>query len=211
MNQRWKVAQKLELWWWQRYLRSKDKSAYLKAKSAYWQRILTILNLPIPTDAQILDAGCGPAGIFIILQNYQVDAIDPLINKYEQNLLHFKKEQYPFVKFHNQSLEDFQSQKQYDIVFCMNAINHVSDLKASFETLLGAIAVNGYLVMAVDVHRYALLKTIFRAIPGDVLHPHQHSLEDYIQMVEHNKGNILKVIPFKKGKIFDHIIMIIRK
>lgn len=211
MNQRWKVAQKLELWWWQHYLKGKDKAAYLEAKSTYWQRVLATLSLSMPADAKILDAGCGPAGIFIVLKNYQVDALDPLIDKYEQNLLHFKKEQYPSVQFYNQSLENFEIKKQYDVIFCMNAINHVSDVKASFDTLMTALATNGHLIMAVDVHRYSVLKTIFRAIPGDVLHPHQHSLADYTQIVERGKGQVVKTIHLKEGKIFDYVVMLIQK
>lgn len=211
MTLRWKIAQALEIRWWRNYLKNKEASDYLIAKKAYWQRVLTTLQLNIKSGEKILDAGCGPAGIFMILDECEVDAVDPLLNKYEENLPHFKKSNYPFVQFYNQPLENFIINKSYNKVFCLNAINHVADLDKSLDKIAAATPTFGQLILSIDVHKYSLLKYIFRAIPGDVLHPQQHDLQDYIKMLEERGCNIVKKVNLKPGRIFDYYILVVEQ
>lgn len=210
MNIRWKIAQAAEIHWWRRYLRTKDQAAYRVAKQTYWHRVLDQLEIKPQAGDHILDAGCGPAGIFMILNENQVDAVDPLINRYEY-LPHFNKNDFLNVRFINKSLELFNSESTYDIIFCMNAINHVADLHKSLDNLIAALAPGGRLVLAVDVHRHDFLKSIFRIIPGDILHPHQDSLEDYLQLLKQRDGLVLKTICLKPGWIFDYFAIIATK
>ena len=83
---KWNIAQKAELKWWQQYLKGKDVEAYHTWKRAYWQGILDKIagSAPIREGMSILDAGCGPAGMFMQLPNCNVDALDPLLDKYEK-------------------------------------------------------------------------------------------------------------------------------
>lgn len=210
MNLRWKIAQAAEIRWWQRYLHNKDQAVYRAAKQAYWHRVLDQLGIKPQAGDRILDAGCGPAGIFMILNKNQVDAVDPLIARYE-HLPHFDKNDFPNVRFINRPLELFNEESTYDIVFCMNAINHVAYLHKSLDNLMAALAPGGRLILAVDVHRHDFLKTIFRSIPGDILHPHQHSLDDYIQLLKQRDGQILKTVCLKPGRIFDYFAIIATK
>lgn len=209
MTFRWKIAQALEIRWWRRYLKHKEEKSYLVAKQAYWQRILQALAIDIQPAMRVLDAGCGPAGIFMILNKSIVDAVDPLVEEYEQNLSHFKKADYPNVQFYSQAFEYFEIKQSYNIVFCMNAINHVADLGLCVNKLVAATATDGQLILAVDVHKYQVLKNVFRAIPGDLLHPHQHGLEDYIKMLELQGCKIVKTIIVKTGRIFDYVAIIV--
>ncbi|RYE33180.1 MAG: class I SAM-dependent methyltransferase [Sphingobacteriales bacterium] len=128
---RWRVAQLFEILWWKRYLANKDVSNYLTLKKKYWNEVLEKLaeSVHMTPGQHVLDAGCGPAGIFIILDGYKVTAIDPLLDTYEEKLAHFNKDMYPYVNFETTPLETFQSSERYDFVYCMNAINHVSQLK----------------------------------------------------------------------------------
>ena len=133
MNLRWKIAQAAEIRWWQRYLKNKNTSDYATWKKAYWTKLLSEIGLsallnPNTAAQKILDAGCGPAGIFMVLTpQHQVTALDPLLNDYEKKLAHFKQIFYPDVTFVSKSLESFDAEKQnFDTVFCLNAINHVS-------------------------------------------------------------------------------------
>lgn len=208
MTLRWKIAQALEIRWWQRYLKNKTTTDYITKKQAYWHRILKTLQITIKSGERILDAGCGPAGIFMILNEYEVDAVDPLVNRYEQNLPHFKKENYQNVQFYNESLEDFNIKKYYDVIFCLNAINHVADLNKCLDKIVAATAPHGQFIISIDVHKNKILKAIFRTIPGDVLHPHQHDLQDYIKMLELRGCHIIKTICLKSGQIFDYFVII---
>lgn len=211
MTLRWKIAQAFEIRWWQRYLKDKTTVDYIASKKSYWHRFLQQLELQTPAGERILDAGCGPAGIFMILNECEVNAVDPLVNNYEQELPHFKKADYPNVQFFHQSLEGFKIEKHYNKVFCLNAINHVADLNICLDKIIAATAPDGQLIVSIDVHKSKVLKAIFRAIPGDILHPHQHDLNDYIKMVEVRGCKIVKTVCLKPGRIFDYVGLVVEK
>jgi hypothetical protein len=101
MSFRWKIAQAAEIRWWQSYLKNKPTTDYAVWKTKYWQDLLAEIGLAtsITEGSKILDAGCGPAGIFMIFKNHAVDALDPLLDGYEAKLPHFKRENYPNVHF----------------------------------------------------------------------------------------------------------------
>ena len=220
MSLRWKIAQAAEIRWWQNYLKNKPITEYSHWKIQYWETLLVETGVEIKNTDQsrslgegvrILDAGCGPAGIFMIFKNQNVDALDPLLNDYEAKLPHFKKSLYPNVHFYNQSLESFDRKNEYDAVFCLNAINHVADLQKSFDILVDSVKPGGHLVVSIDAHNFSLLKTIFQAIPGDILHPHQFDLAEYTDMLT-SRGCILeKTILKKKEFIFNYYILVLRK
>lgn len=211
MAPRWRLAQFLEIRWWQQYLRKKGKQEYLQAKRAYWQRILDRLDLEVPTAARVLDAGCGPAGIFMVLAQAEVVAVDPLLPAYAEKLSHFEPREYPWVRFAAVMLEDFSVEVPYDYVFCLNAINHVADLQQGMAVLAEATKKQRYLIMSIDTHRYWLLKWLFRLLPGDALHPHQHSLADYEALLQQQGLRLTQKIKLKSGWIFDYWVLAAQK
>ena len=79
MKFRWKIAQFFEAWWWRNYLRGKSIPDYLEWKRQYWWAFLEKIELNVGPEANILDAGCGPAGIFILFPENKVTAVDPLL------------------------------------------------------------------------------------------------------------------------------------
>lgn len=211
---RWKVAQYWELKWWQSYFRKKHKNDYYQWKGQYWRAVLDKGGFSglQRKGLEILDAGCGPAGIFTVLDGHQVDAMDPLMNAYETQLPLFDKHEYPWVRFYEASLEDFNASHQsYDVIFCMNAINHVADIKVATQHLADLLKDNGILWITVDAHNYQLFKQLFRLIPGDVLHPHQYDLSEYKSLVHNKVGHISEVIPLKHEFFFDHYLIIAQK
>lgn len=210
MRLRWKIAQAAEIRWWQQYLRGKSPKEYLQWKRDYWQKFLQKCEMQPTPNAHCLDAGCGPAGIFIALEEQQLDALDPLLDQYEQKLSAFKQEEYPWVKFHNSPMETFEPAQQYDYIFCLNAINHVSNWSASIAKLFEWIKPGGTILLSTDVHRYPLLKPIFRTLPGDILHPHQHNLKEYINELEKYKPKSIKSFLIKKERIFNYYALTIQ-
>ena len=136
-------------------------------------------------NARVLDAGCGPAGIFILLHDrQQVTALDPLLPRYER-LPIFSQSDYPDVQFRQQSLENTSLAGAFDTIYCFNAINHVADWAASLDTLTRLSRPGTVLVLTSDVHRYAWLLPLFRALPGDALHPQQHLAHHYSDALTH--------------------------
>jgi len=211
MKLRWKIAQAAEIRWWQGYLNKKDKTEYLTWKKDYWKTFLQDCALDVPEGTTCLDAGCGPAGIFTILEQQQVDAVDPLLDSYAQKLAHFKTTDYPTVNFIAQPLEQFKPKTSYDYVFCLNAINHVSNLDECWEQLFAATKKGGLLVVSIDAHNHGFFKHLFRAIPGDILHPHQYDLEEYKDMLTQRGGTIINTIHKDKAFFFDYYVLVVQK
>jgi trans-aconitate methyltransferase len=159
----------------------------------------------------IADLGCGPAGIFTVFENKMVVAVDPLLNTYEKTLPFFEKEDFPYTTFINQKLEDFQPSDKSDIVFCMNAINHVADIDLAYNRLINAAKDGGYVVVSIDAHNYSFFKSLFRLIPGDILHPHQYDLEEYCDFMTQRNCTILKKLLVKKEFFFSHYVVVGRR
>lgn len=213
-NLKWQLAQFIELRWWKQYLRKKDKNEYLNWKKQYWQNLLEKIkaHLMLPQNAALLDAGCGPAGIFIALpKQYQIDAIDPLLMRYEQNLAHFNKNEYEHVHFEAITIEQLAKQQHYNAIFCLNAINHVANLSLCLDKLNDALKKEGTLFISIDTHNYAFFKQLFRLLPGDMLHPHQYDLEDYKNMLTARNIQIIDTICLKKAFLFDYHLIIGKK
>jgi 2-polyprenyl-6-hydroxyphenyl methylase/3-demethylubiquinone-9 3-methyltransferase len=208
MTFRWRLAQFFEIRWWRQYLAHKDPQDYLDWKRTYWHRFLDTCDVHPKSGSRVLDAGCGPAGIFTILDNCETDAVDPLLGAYEKQLPHFKRADYPRVQFFTETLERFEGRGAYDFVFCLNAINHVADLPRSLDRLAGLTAKGGTLVLSVDAHRYGFLKRLFRLFPGDILHPHQYDLEEYRQMLTARGYTVQRSILLQQDWIFDYQVLV---
>lgn len=204
---RWRLAQFLELRWWQRYLGKQDWKDYLAAKKQHWHKMLNLLEISPKPAERILDAGCGPAGIFTILEGQKVDAIDPLLAAYAHKLKGFQATNFPNVHFEAIMLEQMTAKETYDYVFCLNAINHVENLKLALQKLAQGLKPQGTLVLSIDLHRFGFLKFIFRLLPGDVLHPQQDGLEDYLSILKELGLNVQKELVLKPGWIFNYVLI----
>ena len=210
---KWRIAQKLELKWWQNYLKNKDVGEYLNWKKKYWSRFLEEIDLNIQSEQpkDILDAGCGPAGIFTILEDHKVTALDPLLETYDSQISHFSKTDYPNTHFIDAPIEALNEEKRFDVIFCLNAINHVADIELAYDRLFSALKPEGLLVVSIDSHKYGFLKRLFRLIPGDALHPHQYDLKDYQNFLTKRGGTIIKEVNQKPGNMFDYYVQVVRK
>ncbi len=207
---RWRVAQFFEARWWKNYLADKDVTDYLVNKKKYWDRVLGSLNgsVNLQPGETVLDAGCGPAGIYINLTDHQVTAFDPLVDTYEATLPHFKRAMYPHVKFYTETLENFKGDEKFDVVFCMNAINHVSQLREAFVTLYQNTKPGGRIIVSIDTHNHQFFKHLFRLQPADILHPHQYDLAEYEEMLTSQGCTIIHRELVKKEFLFDHNIVV---
>lgn len=210
---KWKLAQTIELRWWKNYLGDKNPAAYAAWKKNYWLKLLDkIPSLDLTQNLDVLDCGCGPAGIFMALPDQmRVDAEDPLLSEYEKHLIHFTKSDYPNVRFFSVPLEDFEPEKKYDVIFCMNAINHVSDIEFCYNKLCGMLKPGGQLVITIDAHNHTFFKKIFRTIPGDILHPHQYDLNEYNAFLNSRGLEIVRNEKLKSDFFFNHYLQVAKK
>ena len=211
LEMRWKIAQQLEHRWWRNYLKGKDPAAYLEWKQDYWLHFLDRCGIEMPTNKpQVLDAGCGPAGIYSVLDRHNVVAIDPLLEAYDK-LDHFERRQYPWVRFITSTIEDFQIPQTFDWVFCLNAINHVEDIHRGYDRLVEALKPNGTLIMSIDAHNYRFPKWLFRSLPLDALHPHQYTLDEYKNVLVSRGVQIERIELIKEERIFNYYAIVAKR
>jgi len=181
---------------------------YLKWKEGYWRDFLLKIPMPIKPNERILEIGCGPAGLFMMFPQNQMTAVDPLLKKYRQHLSPLEENKFSHVEFLEMPFEQFSDNEGFDAILCVNAINHVADLAACFDKIGGLMRPGARLIMTIDAHHWPLLKKVFRLIPGDILHPHQHSLADYGAFLTGVgcKLELTKVL--KKSFIFDYCLIV---
>lgn len=209
MNLRWKLAQYFEARWWRKYLQGKSPTAYLEWKRDYWKSFLEKIGLTLPVHAQVLDAGCGPAGIYLILDKNEVTAIDPLLEQYSSLFPHFQDNSLGHVRFVKTALEAYEAEHPFDLVFCLNAINHVADLQLCLQNLRKATKDGGKLVLSVDANRFSMAKWFFRLVPSDILHPHQYDLAEYCRLVEQPGFKVEKAIFLKQKALFGYYVLVL--
>lgn len=212
-NARWKVAQAAELRWWRRYLGRKPGADYLAWKADQWEKQLLLIeaDLELYEGELVLDAGCGPAGVFTVLKGFKVDAVDPLLESYEESLQHFHRVDYPWVTFYSIPFEDFELPGHYHVVFCNNALNHFSNLHFSISHLVNAVKPGGQLVITVDAHNHAFFKHLFRLIPLDILHPHQYNMSEWEEMISSRHCKILRKERITRGFFFTRYLFLAEK
>lgn len=208
---KWKIAQQLEIRWWKSYLSKKNPTDYLDWKMTYWKNFLKhcVGVFDINTVQQALDAGCGPAGINMVLPG-SVTAIDPLYSKY-LDIEHFNPAAFQNVSFVESTIEDYSSSNQFDLVCCLNVINHVKHISAAVENLFQLTSEEGWLLFSIDAHNYSVLKHLFRLIPGDALHPHQLDIGEYRNLLSSVGFNIQKEVLIKEERIFNYYLLIAQK
>jgi 2-polyprenyl-3-methyl-5-hydroxy-6-metoxy-1,4-benzoquinol methylase len=212
---RWKIAQWFELQWWKRYLSGKSKEEYIAWKTNYWLQLMRTLELErtIEEANTIIDFGCGPFGLPLANQQWkkELTAVDPLLDEYAATIPFFNKKDYPETHFVTKSIEDFSSSITYNIVFCMNAINHVHAIDKAFDVVVNSAQQNSTIVVSIDAHNFSFFKFLFRLIPGDILHPHQYDLKEYSSFLERRNCAIEKTVCIKKEFFFDHYVLVARK
>jgi 2-polyprenyl-3-methyl-5-hydroxy-6-metoxy-1,4-benzoquinol methylase len=209
---KWEIAQQLEHRWWKRYTEKKNPNAYLKWKSNYWKDLLSTVStiFSIKSGSRILDVGAGPAGIYMVLNECDVTAVDPLFSAYEQ-LNIFSKQQYPNVHFHQSAVEAFTSKNVFDTACCINAINHFQSPEIALKVIYHNLIDGGKLLLTCDVHRHQLLKPFFRMFSFDALHPHQYDVDDLEQLFINTGFEILHLQQLKQGHIFNYHVWVLQK
>lgn len=212
-NLKWRVAQFFELWWWRFYFKNKQKHTYLEWKKKYWESVFKKVEsvLHIQPQQQILELGCGPAGCFIFLNKNKITAVDPLLLAYEQKLPFFNPKEYGHVTFVPASIEAASIHHSFDVVLCFNAINHVRDIQLCLKRLYSWVKPGGRVLLSVDAHRHSMLKRVFATIPGDILHPHQYTLQEYETLCSMVGLHKETVVLLKQESIFSHYLLVLSK
>jgi len=212
-NTRWKIAQFFEINWWKNYLKNKDTAQYLEWKTSYWKDFLATIDFKFIKNQSVLDVGCGPAGVYVLSKENNTTtwtAVDPLLKDYN-TLAIFNKQIYKQVKFENVNFENFESSNKFDVIFCLNALNHFKNIEENLEKLNNLMTEESELILSLDTHNYRLLKWILYVLPLDILHPHQYTELEYEKMFLNQGFKIVKKKKMKRELIFSYQVYTLSK
>lgn len=135
-----------------------------------------IARLPLPTPAQILEAGCGPGGNFGMLQRFgEVSAIEPDEESREYAAEHRGVDVRPGLL--PQSIPDFG--KAFDLVAAFDVIEHVPDDAGAVAALGRLLKPGGFMITTVPAYAWMWSD-------HDAAHHHQrrYSLKGYRKLFE---------------------------
>lgn len=125
--------------------------------------------------SKILDVGCGIASVLHFLDEGEKHAIDPLAQQYK------KIYRYPDdIHLQTGMGENLPYPNRYfDIVFCTNVLDHVSQPKRVVEEMNRVLGDRGYLVLTVDIHN------TFHRESRSPHHPHDLTEKNVHTLLEH--------------------------
>ncbi|MBN2498640.1 MAG: methyltransferase domain-containing protein [Deltaproteobacteria bacterium] len=167
----WERVQELE---WA-YQARKRPERVLALNRIYWQRLLAETRkagVRIGPGTRVLDAGCGGAGILLALEQGERVGIDPLMDRYLERFDFLAGTDIVWLRA---CVEDYTSERPFDIVFCINVLDHTRDPGAAARRLQGLLAEGGHLVVLVNLHRSALARRYYALLQRyvDPTHPQQ--------------------------------------
>jgi hypothetical protein len=79
------------------------------------------------------------------------------------------------------------------------------------DNLTAMAAPGAKMLLSSDVHRHKWLLPLFRALPGDVLHPQQHAAADYREALEQRGWRIDQEVVLRETTIFNYVVWVATK
>jgi SAM-dependent methyltransferase len=203
---RWLVAQQQE----QQAIESEeDIRCNLQLRRRTWGSLVDSLKDGIAFDnsKRVLDIGGGPTSIFLSLREGEKYVVDPNIERLFQLHPFIREvEEYKDVNFISSPIEEAAVDGQFDLIFLINVLDHVGELKPITDKIDCLLAPSGTLVVVVDSYADRAVRNINRFFDVDLPHPHHFVDEDIIRLFSSYKlkqqdSEIFKVIDEGRGEI----------
>lgn len=169
-SEAWIRAQEAE----RAYQVQKDPASIVETSVAYWRRILALLppdEVAVGAATRVLDAGCGPAGILLAVAAGERVGFDPLMNFYLERFPHLRDLPMRWIEAR---AEEFRDDSPFDVVFCVNMLDHTEDPAASAANLARQVAPGGRLVLLLNVHLTRFFRGYFERFHRFIDPPHPH-------------------------------------
>jgi len=179
-KKRWLLAQEQE----RKGIESaEDMREWLRVRRYTWARLLDALKGEISFDSskRILELGGGPTSIFLALREggkYMVDPNCELLFRLHPFMR--EVEEYKDVNFIASPIEEAALDKQFDLIFSINALDHVGELKPVIDKIDELLA--GTLVIIVDCYADRVVRDVISFFDVDLPHPHHFVAEDIIKL-----------------------------
>lgn len=180
---RWILAQKFEVEEWKNQPNITENE-FNESRRKYGTYLTELESqLGVQDDWKILDVGCNATCVSGIIKKGSHYGIDPLAD--ELNL----QERVPNFEIKNASGEEIPYQTEtFDLVVCINVIDHTRDPKKVMEEIKRVIVKDGYLIISVYTYNrfICLMRIIAEQIPGlrNIGHPHTFSQKGFERLVD---------------------------
>ena len=179
---RWRDAQEQE----KKGIESaEDIREWLRVRRHTWASLLDSLKCEVAFDGskRILDIGCGPTSIFLALREGEKYAVDPNLDRlFELHPFMKDIEEYEDVNFVSRPLEEVVFDRQFDLVFVINMLDHVGALQQVVDKVDELLAPSGTLVIVVDCYADRAVRNIMSFFGVDLPHPHHFLAEDIVRL-----------------------------
>lgn len=179
---RWLIAQEQER---KSQESTEDMKEWLHMRRLTWPRLLDSLkgDITFGNSKRILDIGSGPTSIFLALREGERYAVEPTWERLFQLHPFIKEvEEYKGVNFISCLIEEAVFDKQFDLIFMINVLDHVGELKPVVDKIDELLAPSGNLVVSVDCYADTTIKNIISFFDVDLPHLHHFVAEDIIRL-----------------------------
>ena len=204
-KKRWLAAQEQE----KKGIESaEDIREWLRIRRHSWGNLLDSLKGDIALDSskRILDIGGGPTSIFLALREGEKYVVEP--NAERLLKLHpFMREveEYRDVNFISTPIEEADFDKQFDLIFIINVLDHVGTLKLVVDKIDELLAPSGMLIVVVDCYADRAVRRIISFFDVDLPHPHHFVADDIMRLFSNYKlkkqdnkvFGLINELPFK--------------
>jgi len=101
------------------------------------------------SNLEILDIGCGGGLVAtaLAMQGFNVTAIDALQSNIE-TAVNYARENNIKVNYLKSTIEELESEKQYDAVICLEVIEHIENVQQFILNLVDRIKLNGIAIIS---------------------------------------------------------------
>lgn len=174
-RERWTEVQQGEV----DYHLAKDAGSIRRYTLPYWRALIERLpeEIRFDDDTRVLDLGCGGCGILLGLERGRLIGVDPLMDRY------LKK--FPFlaergdIEWVSGAAEEVRFDEPFDVVFCINALDHVYDPGRVVRNIAESLRPGGHCVVTMNSHNTRLFRAyyawFYRLI--DSHHPYQLTVQ----------------------------------
>ncbi len=209
-KERWTIAQEHE----RKGIESGDDiNEWLRVRRHTWANLTDSLkdDLLIDNSTKTLEIGGGPTSIFLGLREGSKYVVDPNLDRlFKLHPFIREIEEYKDVNFISSPIEDADINQQFDVIFIINALDHLSKLGPLVDQIDGLLAPSGMLIIVVDCYADEVVRDTIQLFDVDLPHPHHFVAQDIIQMFSKYKlrkqdskaFRLIDEIPFK-GEKFD--------
>ena len=164
---------------------AEDMREWVRVRRIAWGNLVDSLKgeIAFGTSTRILEIGGGPTGIFLALREGEKCAVDPNCERlFSLHPFMREVEEYKDVNFIASPIEEAAFDKQFDLVFTINALDHVGALKPVIDKIDELLAPSGTLVIIVDCYADGAVRDVLSFFDVDLPHPHHFVAQDVIGM-----------------------------